>query len=102
MDSAKQLKNGQCDLRDGSVAGQWRLPSQEEWETLIDKSVRNPALPSGHPFTSVQSNYYWSSTTYAFYAPDAGSAFEVNLENGYVEGRYKTGTYYVWPVRGGQ
>ena len=98
MDSAKQLNNGQCDLRDGSVAGQWRLPSQEEWETLIDKSVRNPALPSGHPFTSVQSNYYWSSTSDASVA---SGAWRVNLSNGSVNLNYKTDGYYVWPVRGG-
>lgn len=39
----------------------WRLPSIRELQGLVDLSRSNPALPAGHPFTSVQ-NYYWSAT----------------------------------------
>jgi hypothetical protein len=49
-----------------SVGGQkdWRLPSLEELASLVDYSVAPPslALPSGHPFLSIQSSVYWSST----------------------------------------
>jgi hypothetical protein len=49
-----------------SVGGQkdWRLPSLEELASLVDYSVGPPslALPQGHPFLSVQSAVYWSST----------------------------------------
>ena len=49
-----------------SVGGQkdWRLPSLEELASLVDYSVSPPslALPPGHPFLSVQSSVYWSST----------------------------------------
>ena len=49
-----------------SVGGQkdWRLPSLEELASLVDYSVGPPslALPPGHPFLSVQSAVYWSST----------------------------------------
>ena len=59
----------------------------------------NPALPSGHPFTGVQSDYYWTSTTYA----DLTSiAWYVYLRGGYVYDNDKLYSYYVWPVRGGQ
>ena len=48
------------------VGGQigWRLPSLEELASLVDYSVAPPslALPPGHPFLSVQSAVYWSST----------------------------------------
>lgn len=48
------------------VGGQkdWRLPSLEELASLVDYSVAPPglALPPGHPFLSVQSSVYWSST----------------------------------------
>lgn len=99
MDLAKRLKNGQCDLRDGSVAGQWRLPSKEEWETLIDKSTSNPALPAGYPFTGVQSYIYWSSTTYA---GNSSSAWLMYLGDGGVGTGHEFSPYYVWPVRGGR
>ena len=48
------------------VGGQtgWRLPSLEELASLVDYSVAPPslALPQGHPFLSIQSSVYWSST----------------------------------------
>lgn len=47
-----------------SVAGRkaWRLPSIAELLSLVDTTKTNPALPSGHPFSGIQS-IYWSSTT---------------------------------------
>jgi hypothetical protein len=49
-----------------SVGGQkgWRLPSLEELASLVDYSVAPPslALPPGHPFLSIRSAVYWSST----------------------------------------
>ncbi len=49
-----------------SVGGQkdWRLPSLEELASLVDYSVDPPslALPPGHPFVSIKSSVYWSST----------------------------------------
>ncbi len=87
----------------------WRLPNRREILSLIDRSQYSPSIPSGHPFTNVQQNrFYWSSTTnaefpsYAWiigfgggYADYGGAAvsnrkFDINLVN------------YVWPVRGGQ
>jgi len=96
MNLAKRLKNGQCGLRDGSGTGQWRLPSEEEWEALIDKTSDNPALPAGHPFTFVQFDYYWSSTTYAGNTSDA---WNVVLNVGHMSTNAKKYTNHVWPVR---
>jgi len=93
------LANGQQGLSDGSSAGDWRLPTVKELQTLIDFSQFNPALPSGHPFTGVRSSYYWSSTTYAFITT---RAWYVHLSYGFVYPGDKTSTYYVWPVRGGE
>jgi len=66
---------------------------------LLDEypSANEPALPLGHPFTSIQSSYYWSSTT------NAGStdvAWFVFLPVGYVFFITKVTAYYVWPCRG--
>jgi len=90
------LDSGYCGLNDGSIASQWRLPKRKELRSLIDYRKSNPALPPGHPFTDVQSNYYWSSTTFA---TGTGGAWGMNLANGI---RYAGGAkfmLYVWPVR---
>ena len=85
-----------------SLAGynDWRLPNVREMLSLIDYARYNPALPSGHPFTGVQSSGYTSSTTCT-----TPTTFEMIVEtlDGEVALGTKTGAYYyVWPVRGGQ
>lgn len=69
------LASGSCDLTDGSVAGDWRPPTINELQSLIHHGYDNPAVPNaagtgrwteGDPFTGVQSNAYWASTTLAF------------------------------------
>ena len=78
---SNSLASGACGLGDGSNAGDWRLPNREELESLIDFSRFNPALPAGHPFSNVQSVFYWSSTTYAI---NTNVAWIVNMWDGYV------------------
>jgi hypothetical protein len=90
---------GDCGLLDGSTAGQWRLPNVRELLSLIDYGRFGPALPTGHPFSGVVNNYYWTSTTHASHTV---SAWFVILTDGYALGREKWDTIYVWPVRGGQ
>ncbi len=48
--------------------------------------------------SGVQSNNYWSSTTYA---ANTNNAWNVNLNDGNVNANDKTNTNSVWPVRGG-
>jgi len=74
----------------------WRLPNANELASLVDKSNYNPALPTGHPFSNVQSSYYWSSTTLAGYTD---SAWHVSMGYGLVYYYTKTTSYPVWPVR---
>ncbi|MFZ4791351.1 MAG: DUF1566 domain-containing protein [Candidatus Competibacteraceae bacterium] len=92
------LTSPSCGLSDGSTTGQWRLPSVNELQSLIDYTTRGPALPAGHPFTGVQSDDYWSSTSDA---SGTSGAWFVDLGNGYVSLNYKAYGNYVWPVRGG-
>jgi len=77
----------------------WRLPEREELASLLDMSVSgSPKLPDGHPFTNVQSYfYYWCSTPYA--SNTAGWAWVVSMDNGYVGCDVKDSNLYVWPVR---
>lgn len=95
----RTLQDGLCGLTDGSSAGQWRLPTVKELESLTDAQNSNPALPTAHPFSSVQSYFYWSSSTFAY---NTGNAWYVHMGNGGVNGVYKNDIFYVWPVRSGQ
>jgi hypothetical protein len=97
LSDANTLNNGECGLTDGSVEGDWRLPNRREMQSLIDCEQALPALPSSHPFTGVQSDAYWSSTTWA-----PSLAWYVDLRWGVVSGQDKNAAFYVWPVRGGQ
>jgi len=97
LNDANTLNSGECGLADGSVEGSWRLPNVREMQSLIDYEHFDPALPSGHPFTGVQSHGYWTSTTRADYP---SNAWYVVLHNGFVNGVVKATTFYVWPVRG--
>jgi hypothetical protein len=84
----------------GSRKG-WRLPSFAELATLVDPSVAfpGPTLPPGHPFTNVQSFWYWAATTDGF---NPGLAWGVYFAAGDV---FSFGKHdpdvFVWCVRGG-
>jgi hypothetical protein len=106
--AANSLASGYCGLADGSSAGDWRLPNVRELQSLAHYGFYGPAVPNtagtgklveGDPFTGVQSNYYWSSTTFPLSASDV---WGVSMYSGKVDVQDKTSAYYVWPVRGGQ
>ena len=46
----------------GSFKG-WRLPTPEELASHVSTTETGPAMPVGHPFLYVQSDYYWTSTS---------------------------------------
>ena len=93
------LKDGDAGLSDGSTAGDWRLPNVRELFSLIDFGQYMPVLPVEHPFTGVQSSYYWSGSTYAGIT---GRAWVVGVFHGAVDSGGKSANVAdVWPVRGG-
>lgn len=77
----------------------WRLPNRKELFSLIDHSGSKPSLQAGHPFTNVQPEYYWSSTTYA---GATNSAWFVNVWYGFAHHYFKAYDGYIWPVRDAQ
>ena len=78
----------------------WRLPNIKELMSIVDYGdATAPAIDQTY-FTECQSDFYWSSTTYAPFAP---YAWLVGFDDGYVDVDSKTiAPYYVRPVRGGQ
>ncbi len=76
----------------------WGLPTIQELSSLVDPTQENPSLPSGHPFSNVQSSFYWSATTFA---SDTSSAWGVVFDYGYMAVGDKGYDGYVWCVRGG-
>lgn len=105
---ADSLASGQqcegLELKDGSLKGEWRLPSIREIMTLPMIEYFNPALTNsmgtgkwseGDPFVGVSSMYYWSSTRL-----DEESAWYMYLYNGVLGISEISQRYSVWPVKG--
>lgn len=71
------LSSGQCGLTDGSRAGNWRMPSRNEMQSLSDRMENNHADFFAHSYLNrdytlfqaaiftnfVTSEYYWTSNT---------------------------------------
>ncbi len=79
----------------------WRLPTVQELASLVDPSQANPALPAGHPFSNVQSAFYWSANT----RPTATTAaWDVSFSDGTVFAAVDIfpPSNFIWCVRGGQ
>ena len=107
--AASSLASGTCGLTDSSSANDWRLPTIQELQSVLDYRYFSPAISNatgdakwetdGDAFSGVQTSYYWSSSTDANFM---AYAWYVYLNSGNVSSNDKTDTSYVWPVRGGQ
>jgi len=93
------LRSGYCGLTDGSTVGEWRIPTKKELQSLVDAARYSPSLPAGHPFNGVQESFYWSSSSQAI---DPSFIWGVSMVDGRMDVDGKSGSNYVWPVRGGQ
>lgn len=105
------LAQGTCDLTDGSSVGDWRVPSINEFYSLMDTGYTNPALSNDagtgqwtpgddSAFSNVQASKYWSSSTLAH---NADLAWYGDLYWKHINSQSKNPTAdqerYVWSVR---
>ena len=110
--AAAALADGQCGLTDGSTVGDWRLPTNTEWEATVTRlggllcspSLTNDAgagcLGAGPTsFVGVQPSLYWSSSTRQGVSP---LAWVTNLFDAGLGSGPKDAPWRVWPVRGGR
>src|SRR5438128_3074647 len=103
--AASALKDGQCGLTDGSSAGNWRLPTKDEWNATIARAValgcfdvfgntgHAPAItndsgtgclaagPSSFDGVIKSASVYWSATSVE---NTPSSAWVAQLDVGYV------------------
>jgi hypothetical protein len=108
--AAAALAEGECGLSDSSSAGDWRLPTKEEFETTIDRAndlncdilftdmTGSVCYSTGSPPFTVLPGRAWSSTSDA---SDPGSAWTLNPTQGLISTN-KAWKGSVWPVRGGR
>jgi len=106
LNDANTLSAGWCGLTDGSVAGDWHLPSVNELQSLVDYEYGQPPLSNaagtdqwseGDAFSGVLVGNYWSSSTQALWEE---SAWSVSFYDGELYHDFKMTGYYVWPARG--
>jgi hypothetical protein len=100
------LSDGQCGLTDDSSVGDWRLPNKKELISLTHDEYDTPILcntmgtgkwTDDDPFTNVQLDGYWTSTTTFL----SDRAWGMSMTIGSLDAQYKIGSLYVWCVRGG-
>jgi hypothetical protein len=78
----------------------WRLPNVKELESMVNAQQPNSATwLNTQGFTNVQSDSYWSSSTYAY---DPSAAWVVGMDDGGTGANAKANRNCVWPVRGGR
>lgn len=99
------LEDGRCGLTDGSKPGDWRLPTADEWEAMVDCSCGEIALgddrgtgcysSGGSSFRGVETSDYWSSTV----SRRGGTVRVMSLVSGLVGGSDSGASLPAWPVR---
>ncbi len=99
-----QTSMDHCDTLDFAGHTDWRMPTLEEYQAVIQGSGTYPLdwlQPQGFIHSYSSPGTYWSSTTYA---GDASYAWYIGMLFGSVAYNSKTGfgsSMFVWPVRTG-
>ncbi|RKX37240.1 MAG: hypothetical protein DRP64_17505 [Verrucomicrobia bacterium] len=90
-----------CKKLDAGGFTDWRIPTMDEFATLIDRGRKDPALPKDHPFS-----LHWANTNKLGFLPtywcekDPSVAGVLWPHDGHTFGnRNKMTAAYLWPVR---
>jgi len=98
FDRVSLLKDGEKDLHDGSIKGDWRLPTLSELKKLT-VDPEKVSLNNMRAFLGVQNQNYWTATAEVVNGI-WNYAWFVRFNDGYAGTVDKReDLYYVWPVR---
>jgi hypothetical protein len=102
INAARAFASGTCNLTDGSLPGDWRLPNRKELRSLVDYGV--PWLSSPEFSGAPPHGWYWSSDSYAV-LPDTFQKWVVKSQGlDWLSSELLTylqfPPYYMIPVRG--
>ena len=94
----RSFKDAEAYCAQLSLAGRsdWRLPTEEELLSLVDRKAYKPAI-NGGLFPGTKSEFYWSSTPVADYPADC--AWGVHFLNGNTRFYFRDDTGFVRAVR---
>lgn len=92
--SVQMLESDVCGLKDGSISGQWRLPTVLELRSVLETATPF-ALVSQH-FNNVKVGNYWTSNSFA---GDPNVAWYVYTMNGFEDHDGLDNMFWIWPVR---
>jgi len=86
--------------------GNWRLPTIEEWRSLIDKNNENPALVDPNPFVNIVGHMpYWTLSEFTYGRDHTCSnkcpleTYTVMLYSGTINHQKKSDRAFILPVR---
>lgn len=94
--AASRLADGFCGLKDGSKAGEWRLPTRDELLDISKNAGSKEVWTTGDAFTGLQSFYYWSATQGDLYQD---YAFYVGITYGMDSHAFQLNSFHVLPLR---
>jgi hypothetical protein len=92
-EDAEELNSGECGLTDGSIEGDWDMPSKEQMQGLgTDGQAPLVWTQPGAPFENVADGYWTKDGPYV-------NAYAIDITDGKLNFIEKYNTFRVWPVR---
>ncbi|MEE8321056.1 MAG: DUF1566 domain-containing protein, partial [Gammaproteobacteria bacterium] len=83
----------------------WRMPNILELWSLIDFGSSGPALPEGHPFITIEADFYKSSLYWSNSMDQGGywgpyyMGWGINMSQGYITSWFTSSAVRTWVVR---